>query len=120
MKKYVPVVLLCACCLGLVVTGCGTTPAAKTTQAEGLLIPSVNAAMTTWKTYVESGKATQAQINNVQAAYNVYYTAQLSVEATLINVVANSSTNSADMTAAQASVNLAENSLVSLINSYIK
>lgn len=100
--------------------GCATTPAGKTTQAEGVVIPAVNTAMGAWSAYVASGKATQTQINAVEAAYNAYYTAQLGAEAALIETQVVGTTNDVDAATAQAAVTNAENSLIGLITQYTK
>jgi hypothetical protein len=101
-----------------VVCGCATSTTGKLTQTEGVVIPAVNAAMGGWAAYVQSGKATQAQINTVQAGYAAYYTAQLGAEAALIGVTADGSTNVLDQTAASTAVTNAENQLLNLINQY--
>lgn len=106
--------------MALLWSGCATSTTGKIVQADGAVIPAVNAAMGTWATYVNAGKATPAQINTVQTAYNLYYTAQLAAEAALLSSTASGSTNTLDASAASTAVTNAETSLVNLINSYIK
>jgi hypothetical protein len=102
---------------------CGATcknPSAAPIQAEGVVVTTVDAGMRGWAIYVQSGKATQAQIDAVKAAYNTYYNAQVIAESALEAYVSNGSTNSVDSTTAQASVIAAENSLLALLNQYLK
>ena len=71
-----PLLLLCAVlCLGT--NGCGTTPATKAAQADQIVITAVNDIMSEWWTFVNAGKATPAQIAQVETTYNAYYKAQM-------------------------------------------
>lgn len=60
---------------GISFTGCSTPPLRVANSAANVQIDSVNAAMDTWGDYVRSGKATQAQVDQVHAAYDKYYSA---------------------------------------------
>jgi hypothetical protein len=102
---------------------CGATcknPSAAPIQAEGVVVTTVDAGMKGWAIYVKSGKATADQVAAVKAAYNTYYNAQVIAESALEAYVSNGSTNSVDSTTAQASVIAAENSLLALLNQYLK
>jgi len=80
--------LLCAVlCLGT--TGCGTTPATKAAQADQIVITAVNDIMAEWRTFVNAGKATPAQIAQVETVYNGYYKAQMVLRGVLERSAAN-------------------------------
>lgn len=99
--------------------GCGSTPVATANNSNALLITSVNTGMTTWAGYVNSGKATQAQINAVKSYYNTYYNAELVVKAALETSVNTTNSNAADLATASSSVTVAETALLNMLNQYL-
>jgi len=106
--------------LSLLVSGCTTSQQTTAINAEGVVITTVDTGMKGWALYVNAGKASPVQIANVQTAYNAYYTAQLAAQAALSTLVTSGSTNTVDVATANASVLTAENSLLALLNQYIK
>lgn len=115
MKK-----LLLAIAGAALLTGCGSTPIQDVNTAEGVLIPSVDTSMKVWATYVASTGASQQEINTVSNAYVTYYNAQMIVKATMEQVVASGSTNTADIITADTSLLNAATNVVNLINQYAK
>jgi hypothetical protein len=102
-------------------SGCASTSQTSTViKSEGVLITTVDTGMRVWATYVNSGKASQSQVDAVKGAYNVYYTAQLASEAAIEKLITSGSTNTADITTANTSVLSAETALLNLLNQYIK
>lgn len=73
LKNVLAIFLLFA--TGISFTGCATPPLRVANSAANVQIDSVNAAMDAWGDYVRSGKATQAQVDKVHAAYDKYYSA---------------------------------------------
>jgi len=67
---------LCLACGAGFFTGCQSATNTAV-QADAVIIPTGNAAMTAWAAYVNAGKATIGQINTVSNAYFLYYNAQL-------------------------------------------
>ena len=67
--------------------GCTTGATNTTVKVEVGLIPSVNVAMSVWKSHVEAGKATQEQVDNVKAMYETYYASQIALKAALIKSI---------------------------------
>ncbi len=106
-------------CGTVVFQGCGSTPVATANNSNALVITSVNAGMTLWASYVNSGKATQAQIDAVKGYYNIYYNAELSIKAALESAVITTNSNVADLTTANASVASAEKALINTLNQYL-
>jgi exonuclease III len=105
----------------MLINGCSTNkaiPAAIT--SEGVLITTVDTGMKIWAIYVNAGKATQSQVDTVKKYYTDYYNAQLVAEAALTRLVSAGSTNTAEVTAANATVVTAENQLLTTLNSFIK
>jgi len=113
MKKLIAVIGLALC------AGCSSLTTA-TIKSEGVIVTTVDVGMKTWANYVNSGKATQQQVDTVKSAYNTYYNAQLVAEGALEKMISTGSTNNVDINTADASVATAENSLLTIINSYIK
>ena len=103
----------------IVVPGC-KSPTTTVVQAEGVLITTVDTGMKVWATYVNAGHATQAQVDKVKAAYNVYYTAQLAAQAAIEKVIENGTGSQSDVNIANAAVTAAEQALLQLLNQYIK
>lgn len=82
MKKLLAL-LVCLSLLApitLTQSGCAN-PGATSHKVEVTTIPSVNAAMDQWKDYVLAGKASQAQLDQIKSAYQVYFTAQVHAKA---------------------------------------
>lgn len=101
---------------------CGATCKNATTtaiKAEGVTVATVDTGMKTWAIYANSGQATKDQVDAVQNAYNTYYNAQVIAEAALEKVVSGSSTNSADVTTANAAVLTAQSSLLLILSQYM-
>ena len=96
------------------------TPATTIYKVEGGIINSVDTGMYVWKDYVTSHtNVTQAQIDSVHKAYDVYYTAQGVAKAALEEYMITSNTNSQDIVTANRAVTDAEVSLLSLLNQYM-
>lgn len=106
-------------CITAGLTGCSTNSTSTSIKAEGAIITTVDAGMKAWAAYANSGKATTTQINNVENAYNAYYTAQLAAASALETIVTSGSTNTVDIATVNASVTTAEGQLLSMLNSYI-
>lgn len=125
MKKL-NIVIVAGALLILPLTGatCKPSQVQTTIKAEGVLITSVDTGMELWRDYVtmhqSDGKVTQAQIDKVHQAYNAYYAAQQSAKAAIERVMVLNSTNSADAITAQTAVISAEQSLLNLLNEYLK
>lgn len=96
-KLILPLTALGAACFvfGFVAmySGCTSNEAQTAVATEGVAIPSVNAAMTTWASIVNSGGATAAQVATVSNAYIAYYNAQLAASNAAQIYVATPSTN---------------------------
>lgn len=118
MSKVVVIVGLSASLL-IGVTGCKTSQTQTAITSESVIVSTVNTAMTAWAQYVNSGKATQVQVDTVKQAYIAYYTAQLSAEAALTAIVSTGSTNNVDIATANVSISNAETALLTLINQYL-
>jgi hypothetical protein len=105
-----------------VLSGCATTPQGKVVQAEAIIVPSVDVAMTGWAAYVQSGRANRLQVNAVHKAFDVYYTTQLQVKAALENSLTATGTGiplaQDNLAKAQASANDAKAALIALIAKY--
>ena len=78
-------------CLGLWVTGCGSTPVQVATGVETVTVPTVDAAMGTWAKWCYATNATASQINDVSNAYFVYVNAQTVASNVLSYAAANPS-----------------------------
>ncbi len=100
-------------------TGCGSTPAEVAYKGEALIIQSIDLGMKLWADQVNAGNATQKQVDEVKAAYNVYYNAQQAAKAALMKYLASQTKDSADVQAANAAVVNAENALLSILNQFI-
>lgn len=111
---------------GFVVTACKTNPIQATIKAEGALITSVDVGMSMWHDYVVihltdgDGKVTQKQIDTVKQYYNTYVSAQNIAKAAIEKALASGSTNSVDVDIANSAVTSAEQSLLSILNHYVK
>lgn len=103
----------------LLYNGCGSTPVQTAIKAEAPVITGVNAAMTAWSKYVNSGKATQTQVDSVKNAYITYYNAQMIVKATLEVSLSTTNSNSADVASANTAVSNAETALLNLVATYL-
>lgn len=99
--------------------GCGSTPIATANNANALVITSVNTGMTTWASYVNSGKATQAQVDSVKNAYQAYYNAELIVKATLETSINTTNANTNDIATASIAVTNAQTALLALLNQFL-
>ena len=105
----------------ITMVGCTTGTNNTTVKVEAGLIPSVNVAMSVWKTRVEAGKATQAQVDKVHALYDVYYNSQLVLKAAIEkSIVSKTPADEAAVTVAAASMKDAQTALLNLVNSLIK
>lgn len=108
--------------LMLSAVSCGTTPAAKATQVERIVIHSVNDAMTEWAARVNAGKATQAQVDAVKKGYGDYLAAQAVAKAAIEKAaIAEQAGQPAtgDVDTANQAVSNAETALINLINSFL-
>lgn len=131
-KTILPLLML-SCALGLATvglmgtTGCGTTAATRATQIDRPVITAVNDAMAEWRDYVNAGKATRTQINEVHTAYDAYYAAQMILKAAVEKLAAAENTPTttgtaqyeADIAISNQAVTDAEIALVRLVNKYI-
>lgn len=95
------VILLTGAIAGVgLVNGCvGTTPVTVAAKTEGVVIPTVNAAMFSWRDWVVAGHATQAQVDQVKKSYDSYYSAQLVASNSFVAYFANTgnTTNTANV-----------------------
>lgn len=120
MKRHLALFYVCVALATPLLTGCGTNAPTKAAQAEQVLITSVNAGMSAWAAWVNSGNATQKQIDTVKAAYADYFNAQQVAKAVIEKAITASGTASAaDITAANTAVVNAETSLLSLLNTFL-
>ena len=121
-----PKILLIAALLSIATGfyGCATTPIQGSIKAEAILITSVDTGMLLWHDYVfahlSDGKVTQKQIDSVRAAYSTYYNAQQVAKAAIMKVLTNVSTNQVDVNMANNAVEDAKQSLLNILNQYIK
>ena len=74
-------------------SGCAKDVTSNAVNADATVITGVNAAMTTWASYVNSGKATQSQVNTVSNAYSLYYQSQLIASNLAVAYASNPATN---------------------------
>lgn len=111
--------LLCLLSFGIVEVGCKTSAIDAMVKTEGVIIISVDTGMRIWADQVNSGHATQSQVDTVKQAYNAYYTAQLTAKAAIESVIVNHSTNVTDVATANVSVSNAEAALLSVLNQFI-
>ena len=113
----VTVSLICVTVAGFV--ACSTNQATTAVNADALVIPSVNAAMTAWASIVNSGGATAAQVSAVSNAYSTYYNAQLAASNAASIYVANPSTNLAGVIAnLEATALASQSNLTSIISTF--
>lgn len=121
MKTRISVVLACLVLVAPIgLTGCGSTPVQTVIKTNSVLIVTVHQGMLAWADYVRAGHATQNQVDTVKKAYNAYYDAEMILKATLEKVLAaNATATQADIDTANAAVNVAESSLISLLNQFI-
>lgn len=107
-----------------ILSGCSTSPVQATIKAEGALITSVDVGMNMWHDYVvlhlTDGKVTQKQIDTVKEYYNTYVSAQVIAKAAIEKALASGSTSSEDVTIVNNAVTSAEQSLLSVLNHYVK
>jgi len=94
--------------------GCTTGTNNTTAKVEAGVIPSVNVAMSLWKTRVDAGKATQAQVDQVRAVYSTYYNSQLVLKAALEKSIV--SKVPGDIAATEAANKAAQDAQVAIIN----
>ena len=117
MKKQILAVIVAVC-----VSGCTTSQTSVAIKSEGVIITTVDLGMKAWAQWVNTGHASAVQVNNVENAYNAYYTAQETAEAALLLAVNASVTNApsaSDIQSANAQVATAEGTLLTLLNQYI-
>lgn len=103
--------------------GCKTSQINTSIKSEGVIIVTVDTGMKIWAQRVNAGQATQAQVDTVKIAYNAYYSAQQAAKAAIEKAMVSSSTNSTSLTdiaTANTAVVNAENSLLSILNTFIK
>lgn len=111
--------LLCIGSVGLV--GCSTDATTTAVNSDAVVITGVNAAMTTWASYVNSGKATIAQVNSVSNAYALYYQSQIIASNLATAYVENPTTNlaGAEQNALVAALQ-SQTNIVAIINQLVK
>lgn len=122
MKRLLWIVAIVALLpLELLTPGCATTPLGKAVQADGVVLIGVNQGMRAWHDYVIAGRATQKQLEAVQAAYTIYYNAELLAKAKFESAInaANPAAAQKDLDAAIASATAAKASLLLLIQTYM-
>ena len=102
----------------LVLTGCATTSTTQTViKSSGIVVTTVNAGMNAWAGYTQTHKVTQAQLNAVDDAYQIYYTAALAEKLAIETSL--STTNAIDTTTIQTSMSTAEAALIQLLTKYL-
>lgn len=102
--------------LGVIITGCGSTPNTKTTKVVGTVTTTVDAAMNGWGAYVRSGKATIEQRNDVRNAYLKYQAAMRIAEQATVTALSN--TNAPSYQVALNAASAASVDLIALIESF--
>lgn len=114
--------ILCfGCVLVTLAPGCKSPGVAATAiKGEGIIITTVDTGMKLWAVYVNVGKATQDQVDQVKKFYVTYYNAQLMAEAALQKYIATGSADPAEINAANAAVLAAQTPLLTILNQYIK
>lgn len=100
-------------------TGCNSTPATAAYKTEGVIITSVDTGMRIWADQVNTGHATQKQVDTVKQAYNAYYDAQMLAKAALEKYIASTTKDANDVATANAAVGQAEAALLSVLNQFI-
>lgn len=121
MKRYVIAICLGLSAIVYIGTACKTTTIVPATiKTEGVIITTVDTGMKGWAIYVNSGKATQSQVDAVHKAYDTYYNAQVIAETALVTYLSSGSTNGIDISSANTSVANAETALLNILNQYIK
>ncbi len=119
LKKIDPLATLVALvlvCSALCITGVGCqAPADRiAVNAAGSIVITVDAGMKAWASYVNSGKATQKQVDTVKDFYQKYYTATI-LERDAIVAFEQSKTE-ANKSAWQNAASIAQASFGNLIN----
>jgi hypothetical protein len=121
MKKLIVSSLLIASTFIFCGASCNKTSVVQPiVQSEGVIVTSVDTGMKLWSLYVNSGNATQAQVDQVKAAYVTYFNAQNAAKALLETATVSGSTNSVDLSTANTAVVTAENSLLAILSTYLK
>lgn len=117
MKKIMTVIGLAAfLCVPVFTPGCSTTPVKLATQVESATILTVDGAMHGWADWVNAGKASKAEVVQVHAAYDKYYSAQLLAKSALVLWAQGTDPQGVQYTDAKAQLDLAKNALIDLIN----
>lgn len=107
-----------AVCIGLLFNqGCSST-ASTALKTTGVTFSTVDAAMTGWADYTQSGKGTDAQILTVSNAYFVVYNAGLTVSNAFADYAQN--TNASLPKLAVATFYASQTNLVSIVNQFTK
>ena len=100
--------------------GCGTNAPTKAAQAEQIVITTVNQAVKILVGKINAGQLTQSQIDKFHTAYDAYFAAQQVARAAIEKLnAAGASAATSDVATAQAAVNDAEQTLISLANKLI-
>lgn len=124
MKRTFTVLSACALVLSLILavcidSGCSTDTVTKAVNADAVTITAVNAAMTTFASYANAGKATPTQITTVSNAYAAYYNAQIvASNAAMLYVQAPSTNLATAETLAIATALASESNIVAIVNAF--
>ena len=121
MKKHYLLILIG----GLLIStatfqGCKTSPSSAVVKTEGVVITSVDTAMTFWAQWVKAGKATQPQVDTIKTAYQKYYDAQMAAKVVIEKWLVTGGTNAVVVAEASTQVTAAQTTLLNLVNTYIK
>lgn len=120
MKKTLSLIAILLSAFVFCGATCRPSVAPTAIKTEGVLVTSVDTGMKLWAIYVNSGKATQAQVDEVKKAYNTYYNAQIIAESALTAYVSGGITNAVDLSSVVSSSSAAQASLLTILNQYIK
>ncbi len=105
----------------MALTGCKTPPQTITYRAEGVIITSVDTAMTAWADYVRTHPQTpQSQRAAVHKAYDKYYIAQKRAEAVLAVWVTDKSGATTNPPIVTTEVQAASEQVIATVKGFLK
>ena len=110
-------------CLGICfgTAGCKSDATTTAVQSDAVVITGVNAAMSAWANYVNSGKASPQSIVTVSNVYNLYYQSQLIASNAAVIYAQNPSTNTAAIEQnALAAAIASQSNVVNIVNQLMK
>lgn len=106
-------------CAPSILTGCKSAPEVTATKVVGAQILTVDSAMKAWADWVNQGRATQQQVDDVRNAYMTYFIAAKAEEKALTAYVEAKASNpdapAVDWSAASKALQAAQTDLLNLI-----